>query len=165
MYAVTGHTSGIGKRLYESLSPNCIGFSRSTGFDITKHADRARIIDLCSNVDVFINNATSDMGQTLLLIELFSAWQDKPKKIINVGSRIAEIKSAVTANLSYQAEKIILKEMAIRLQGLAKCEIVYKWFGYVGTEKILKKYPHFKYPGDYITEQQACQMILNYRSD
>lgn len=33
-YAVTGHTLGIGKAIYEELSPNCIGFSKSTGYDI-----------------------------------------------------------------------------------------------------------------------------------
>ena len=31
--SITGHTSGIGKHLYESLD-NTIGFSRSNGFDI-----------------------------------------------------------------------------------------------------------------------------------
>ena len=34
-YAITGHTSGIGKALYENYLPNAIGFSRSNGFNIS----------------------------------------------------------------------------------------------------------------------------------
>ena len=162
-YAVTGHTQGIGKSLFNRLAPNCIGFSKSTGHDITNKSDRMDIIRQSHDCDVFINNANEGMGQTLLLIELFKAWKDTDKIIINVGSRIAEFSSAVKIYnlLAYQAEKLILKEMSTRLQGLEKCDIRYRWFAYVGTEKILKKYPHFKYPTDYITEQEACDIILN----
>jgi hypothetical protein len=28
--AITGHTQGIGKRLFERLSPNILGFSKSS---------------------------------------------------------------------------------------------------------------------------------------
>lgn len=162
-YAVTGHTQGIGKSLFERISPNCIGFSKSTGYDITIKECRQQIIRESSDCNVFINNATDGIGQTLLLIELFNAWKYSTKVIINVGSRIAEIPIAVSNYdlLSYQSEKLILKEMSLRLQGLETCDIRYKWFAYVGTEKILKKYPHFKYPDDYITEEQACDIILS----
>jgi short-subunit dehydrogenase len=162
-YAITGHTQGIGKSLFDRLTPNCIGFSKSTGYDITIKDCRRDIVKQSHDCDVFINNATAEMGQTLLLIELFNEWKDTNKVIINVGSRIAEFSTAVNHYnlLSYQAEKLILKEMSSRLQGLEKCDIRYRWFAYVGTEKILKKYPHFKYPMDYITEQEACDIILN----
>jgi hypothetical protein len=162
-YALTGHTQGIGKSLFSRLSPNCIGFSKSTGYDITVKECRKQIIKQSSDCDVFINNATDGIGQTLLLIDLFNEWKDTDKIIINVGSRIAEIPIAVSNYnlLTYQSEKLILKEMTQRLIGLEKCDIRYKWFAYVGTEKILKKYPHFKYPDDYITEEQACDMILS----
>ena len=161
-YAVTGHTQGIGKSLFDRLTPNCIGFSKSTGYDITDKDCRRDIIKHSNDCDVFINNATAEMGQTLLLIELFNEWKDTNKVIINVGSRIAEFPTAVNHYnlLSYQAEKLILKEMALRLQGLEKCEVRYRWFAYVGTEKILNKYPDFTYPNDYITEEQACDIIL-----
>jgi short-subunit dehydrogenase len=162
-YAITGHTQGIGKSLFDRLTPNCIGFSKSTGYDITIKDCRRDIVKQSHDCDVFINNATAEMGQTLLLIELFNEWKDTNKVIINVGSRIAEFSTAVNHYnlLSYQAEKLILKEMSSILQGLEKCDIRYRWFAYVGTEKILKKYPHFKYPTDYITEQEACDIILN----
>lgn len=161
-YAITGHTNGIGKRLYERLQPNAIGFSLTTGYDITSAIDRTRIIEEVDDCDVFINNATAGFGQTLLFLDLFKVWKDRPKTIINVGSRIAEVKylSKDKINLlKYQAEKLILKEMSHRVRVQGVCEVKYKWFGYVGTEKILKKYPHFTHR-DYITEDQAADIIL-----
>jgi hypothetical protein len=159
--AITGHTQGIGKRAYDRLCPNIIGFSRSNGYDITNPTDRERIIEESNHCDIFINNATAEFGQTLLFLELFNNWQYQNKTIINVGSRIAEIKILPKDRqdlLKYQAEKLILKEMTNRVSGL--CKIKYKWFGYVGTEKILKKYPHFT-ETDYITEDQAVDIILS----
>lgn len=162
-YAITGHTAGIGKRLYERLSPGAIGFSLSSGYDITNINDRKRIILESKNCDVFINNATAEFGQTLLFLELFQEWKNNPNKtIINVGSRIAEIKMLPPNRqelLKYQAEKLILKEMSDKVIGL--CKVKYRWFGYVGTEKILKKYPNFT-EADYITEDQAADIILSW---
>jgi hypothetical protein len=161
-YSITGHTSGIGKRLYERLSPDAIGFSSSSGYDITNINDRRKIITESRDCEVFINNATAEFGQTLLFLELFQEWKNNPNKtIINVGSRIAEIKILPPNRqdlLKYQAEKLILKEMSTKVIG--KCKVEYKWFAYVGTEKILKKYPHFT-ETDYITEDQAADIILS----
>jgi hypothetical protein len=160
--AITGHTAGIGKKLYERLHPDAIGFSLSTGYDIINTNDRKRIIVESKDCNVFINNAPASFGQTLLFLELFQEWKNDPTKtIINVGSRIAEIKMLPTNRqdlLKYQAEKLILKEMSNRVIG--QCKVRYKWFGYVGTEKILKKYPHFT-EADYITEDQAADIILS----
>lgn len=157
--AVTGHTSGIGKCLYERLSPNIIGFSLSNGYDITLKSDRLRIIDAVENCNIFVNNAPAGFAQTLLFLELYEKWKNSDKTIINVGSRIAEIFTLPESHrhlLQYQAEKLILKEMSLRVQG--KCKVKYKWFGYVGTEKILQKYPNMT---DYITENQAVDIILS----
>jgi hypothetical protein len=160
--AITGHTSGIGKCIYNRLCPSAIGFSLSNGYDITLAIDRQRIIREANNCDVFINNAPAGFGQTLLFLELFQLWKNDPTKtIINVGSRIAEIKELPINRhdlLKYQAEKLILKEMTSRVTG--SCNIKYKWFGYVGTKKILTKYPHFT-ESDYITEEQAADIILS----
>lgn len=163
-YAITGHTQGIGRRAFERLSPNIIGFSKSTGHDITQWEIRQQIIDSCRDCDIFINNATDGFAQTYLLIELAKAWKDCPEKtIINVGSRIAEI-PVLPANMihlsAYQAEKLSVKTMSMKLAPIVKCKISYKWFAYVGTEKILKKYPHFT-ASDYITEDQAVDIILS----
>jgi hypothetical protein len=160
--AITGHTQGIGKRAYDRLCPNIIGFSRSNGYDITKSDDRKRIIEESKHCDIFINNATSEFGQTLLFLELFNNWRHQNKIIINVGSRIAEIKILPDNRqelLKYQAEKLILKEMSSRVHS-SVCEVKYKWFSYVGTEKILKQYPNFT-KTDYITIDEAVDIILS----
>jgi hypothetical protein len=144
------------------LSTSAIGFSLSTGYDITVPSDRQRIIAESKDCDVFINNAHAGFSQTLLFLELFQEWKFNPNKtIINVGSRVAEIKVLPHNRqdlLPYQAEKLILKEMTSRVAGV--CKVKYKWFAYVGTEKILKKYPHFT-KSDYITEDQAVDIILS----
>lgn len=160
-YAITGHTQGIGKRLFQSLSPNSIGFSKSTGYDITLRDDRRRIIQESADCDVFINNAADGFGQLHLFLELFQEWKDKSKTIINVGSRITEItlKPERQHLLTYQAEKLILKEMSLRTVS-ETCIIKYKWFPYVGTERILAKYPHFT-PRDYISIDRAVNIILS----
>ena len=78
--AITGHTQGIGKCAFERLSPNIIGFSKSTGYDITKFNDRKRIIEESKDCDIFINNANAGFGQTYLksgekLIKQLSTWE------------------------------------------------------------------------------------------
>ena len=63
--AITGHTQGIGKCAFKRLSPNIIGFSKSTGYDITKFNDRKRIIEESKDCDIFINNAMKAHYETL----------------------------------------------------------------------------------------------------
>ena len=165
--AITGHTYGIGKCAYERLSPNVIGFARSTGYDITNADDRRKIVKESMDCDVFINNANCGFGSTFMLIELARAWTNLPeKKIINVGSRIAEVilprneMFSEKHNLYYQAQKASLKITHNNLLPLVKCQMSYKWFGYVGTEAILKKFPHLT-EKDYITMNAAVDIILS----
>lgn len=161
-YAVTGHTQGIGKRLHERLSPNVIGFSRTNGYDITRPEDRRRIIAESADCDVFINNAHRRDAQTLLFINLVKEWKDREDKtIINVGSRITDLIMPNDALdlLEYQAAKVLLKEMTYKVPNV-KCKIKYQSFGYVGTEAILAKYPHFT-EKDYISLDAACDIILS----
>jgi len=91
--AITGHTSGIGKALFDyfvSYSP--MGFSRNNGHNINHVEDRKKIINQCTDCDVFINNAYSDgtNSQLDLLQEMHSAWQGKDKLIVNVSSRVTD---------------------------------------------------------------------------
>jgi hypothetical protein len=161
-YAVTGHTSGIGLRAFQRL--DALGFSRSNGYDITNLDDRRKIVNESMNCDVFINCAHSGFSSTYMLLDIYDAWQDLPNKtIINVGSRVAEIKLPKDRRdlLTYQAEKLALKETVTRINLLAPaCKVSYRWFAYVGTEKIIAKYPHFT-PKDYITVDQAVDIILS----
>lgn len=158
--AVTGHTAGIGKCLFERLSPNVIGFSRSNGYDITIEQDRQRIVEAVRNCHVFVNNANSGFGQTLMFLDVFNSWANDPTKvIINVGSRIADciLPTDRYDLLRYQAEKTILKTMSFRVKG--QCRIKYHSLGYVSTEKIKLKYPTL--PDGCISEDQAVDLILS----
>ena len=161
-YAITGHTDGVGLGLFQHLSPDAIGFSLSTGYDIRNRSDRIRIIEESEDCDVFINNAPAGFAQTELFIELFESWKYLNKTIINVGSRIAEVDVLPKSHqflLGYQAEKLVLKEMSRRAVS-ATCKVNYRWFAYVGTPRIIAKYPEFT-EKDYISVEQAVNIILS----
>ena len=91
--AITGHTSGIGKALFDyfvSYAP--MGFSRSNGHNINHVEDRKKIVNQCAECDIFINNAYSDgvNSQLYLLQEMHNAWKGKDKLIINISSRVTD---------------------------------------------------------------------------
>jgi hypothetical protein len=164
-YAITGHNYGIGAALFEKLSPNAIGFSKSTGYDITNKEIRKRIIKESAACDIFINNAPAGFGQSELCLELWNEWKHLPKTIINVGSRIAEDHVVLNLNkshlLEYSMHKRTLKQLSIDLAKIdTLVKVKYKWFGYVGTPKILEKYPHFT-EKDFISINEAVEIILN----
>lgn len=166
-FAMTGHTSGIGQTLFEILSPNIVGFSKSSGYDINRQECRQEIIRAIADCNVFINNACPPgFSQTVLFIDLVNVWKDDPTKtIVNVGSNIANPDVILGRNrfdtLYYQAQKIALKEMTDRIRPNVKCKIIYKNFGYVGTEKILQKLST-KFPDTpYISIEDACKIILS----
>jgi short-subunit dehydrogenase involved in D-alanine esterification of teichoic acids len=90
--AITGHTSGIGLELFEIFTTNgyeVTGYSRSTGSNIEDIDVRRRIIEETVDFDIFINNAYSPNGQTMLLKELSQQWDGQPKKIINISSKLS----------------------------------------------------------------------------
>jgi hypothetical protein len=159
--AITGHTSGIGKYIFENYR-GISGFSRSNGYNICKSDDRKRILQNAENCDVFINNAHNEFGQTFLLLDIFKKWQFRNKTIVNIGSRVAE-DGLFLANhrmdlMNYRIYKSSLKSLH---EDLAQCDtsltLNYVWFGYVGTERIFKKYPDLQ---DYISVEQAATEIL-----
>jgi hypothetical protein len=162
-YAITGHTSGIGKAVSNSVS-NFIGFSKSTGYDINNRIDRERIIKQCNDVDVFINNAHDGFGQTYMLLDLFHMFKDTNKTIINVGSVIAEDETVLKNYehlLEYQIQKKSLRVLHNDLVNLdTTLNLKYTYFGYVGTERILQKYPNMT-STEYITVDKAVSIILS----
>lgn len=107
--AITGHTSGIGKALFDffvSYSP--IGFSRTNGYNINCIEDRKKIVNQCIDCDIFINNAYSDEtnSQLALLQEMYNVWQSKDKLIINISSRITDfVLPASSQEHMYQTHK------------------------------------------------------------
>jgi NAD(P)-dependent dehydrogenase (short-subunit alcohol dehydrogenase family) len=90
--AVTGHTSGIGKSIYDYFleqNNDVIGFSRSNGYNISNKEDRTNICNLSENFDIFVNNAYNnfDNSQELMLADRLESWKDTEKIIINLSSR------------------------------------------------------------------------------
>ena len=84
--AITGHTTGIGKAIFDRY-PDAIGFSRATGYDIDLYGHRVRIARESKDCDVFINNAYYDNAQIELLYELTKEFKGH---IINISSNSAD---------------------------------------------------------------------------
>ena len=102
--AITGHTSGIGKGLYEYFEKKGCrvkGFSKDTGFDISNPGDRDRIVELTRDCDLFFNNAYSGYSQ----VELARLWQQQHWSsqhfIINTSSMAAEPLAEIPKNFPW----------------------------------------------------------------
>ena len=117
--AITGHTSGIGKGLYDhfvALGYNVKGFSKDTGFDISKKENVDRIIELTRDCDLFFNNAYSGYAQ----VELAKLWQQQHWSdkhfIINTSSMAAEPLADIPNNFPwlkpYGEEKYAINEFS-----------------------------------------------------
>jgi nucleoside-diphosphate-sugar epimerase len=88
--AITGHTQGLGKALYNHFrSHTVIGFSRSNGYNIADLDNRNRILNEVKDADMFINNAYNnfDDSQLILLKDIYNLWKGTDKIIVNVSSR------------------------------------------------------------------------------
>jgi NADP-dependent 3-hydroxy acid dehydrogenase YdfG len=87
--AITGHTHGIGKALFDLLSQShdVVGYSITNGYDIGDSLVRKLIVKECKDVDVFINNAHHLIGQVDLLKKFIDCWDKQDKIIINLGSK------------------------------------------------------------------------------
>ena len=134
-YAVTGHTKRLGKALYDAL-PSCTGFSRTTGFDITKKDDRTRLIHKMSDCDVFINNAHEGFGQVELLNDVFKAWRGSDRLIINIGVDSVPYTNWQVVHQQYPVEKMALQAQSEMLHNEKnrKCKITNLCLGYIDTE-------------------------------
>jgi NAD(P)-dependent dehydrogenase (short-subunit alcohol dehydrogenase family) len=81
---ITGHTSGIGKTIYDALcADSCreiIGLSRSNGYDID--ADFDKVVEAVTGAEIFINNAYRDKQQ----LKLVEALKDKVGMMVVMGS-------------------------------------------------------------------------------
>lgn len=100
--AITGHTNGLGKAIhnyYNNLGHECIGYSRTNGFDINQKFD-----DICNAVqscDLFINNAHYEEIQAKFLFSLAS----NDLKIVSIGSESSDYYEQ--NKNSYSQEKLI----------------------------------------------------------
>ncbi len=132
--AVSGHTKRIGKAIYEAF-PNSFGFSKSNGYDITDKDARTKILHAISKFDVFINNAHEGFGQVELLNDVFSAWKDQDKLIINIGVDSVPYTNWQVVHHQYPIEKVALHSQVELLQNeKRKCKLTTLGLGYVDTE-------------------------------
>ena len=126
--AVTGHTKGIGKALYDFYQNKghfLLGFSRSNGYDIGKKTNE--IIEQAKDCEIFFNNAYSGFYQTDILFKLWEIWQNKEKLIINISSMICQSSYPYKYHKffsKYKVHKIALDIAVKELQETpSKCQV------------------------------------------
>ena len=157
--AITGHSKGIGKALFDKLSTNHTveGFSRSNGYDID--TKQSIIIRSSNNSDVFINNAYSGFAQLDLLKGMYNQWKDSSNKtIVNIISRTKYYKVGQTQNDEYSAHKKALDDLASTMlfnRGRKKCRIINVNPGYVRTDMV----SHVSEDVEMLTAQEVADCI------
>lgn len=128
--AVTGHSSGIGKGLYDFFSQKfeVKGFSKENGYDIN---DYDRILEESVDCELFINNAYSYYKQS----EIVDAWAKQHKDykhlIISTSSIAAEplleIESIMPHLTFYAKEKYAINRASWGVNhcdGLCKSSVI-----------------------------------------
>ena len=135
--AITGHSKGIGKALFEELTKrgnHVVGYSRSNGFDISISNVRDRIIDESSEIDVFVNNAHSMPGQFELLESFTNIWSEQNKLIVNIGSKIVYSDIVPVFAQSYFEDKKRQYEFIRNRLFLPKPQIMHLMLGIIDTD-------------------------------
>jgi NADP-dependent 3-hydroxy acid dehydrogenase YdfG len=137
---VTGHTSGLGKTLYDRLSEkhHTIGLSRSNGHDLSKDIASFQV----ENFDVYINNAYHAYAQVDLLYQLFEQNKYRNCTIINIGSVSAD-GNKDTIN-EYAVHKSALEKACSQLQLIdTDCKVIHLKLGRMNTPMTdsRKEYP------------------------
>jgi hypothetical protein len=102
---ITGHTSNIGKAIYDKYP--ALGLSRTNGYDIN---DTMEIIDIIrkNNPKVFINNAYSGIAQSNILLGIYE--NNLSCKVISMGSMSVYRQDAKSkAQIQYSSDKLHLK--------------------------------------------------------
>lgn len=116
--AITGHTSGVGKAIYEyflSHGHEVIGMSRTTGFDLN---DIERVISVAKKCDVFINNTYFGNSQTELVKRLCQSC-----KVITFGSIAADYVRELDSD--YARDKKELQDTCAELSLLPNTRLLY----------------------------------------
>ena len=137
--AITGHTRGIGAAIFTLLNNEghtVTGYSRTNGFDISHPEKIAEITKLCSDIDVFINNAWQDWAQIDLLYSVFAQWKSLDRLILNMGSNSGD--RTKNYEHKYATSKTALDEACNQLNHVSgsRCRVVNLRPGWVRTERI-----------------------------
>ena len=173
-YAVTGHTGDIGSALIKKL-PNYKGFSKSNGYDMVCDHDQVnaphifrRIVEELVEYDVIFNLAHDHNLQSNIINAICGRYNDKEITIVSVGSDITEI--ALPKEREHLRDYQFFKHKLKITNNLQKkfmesnknrnIKLRYVSFGYVATNKMLKKNPKIvNHP--HLTVDQAVEKILD----
>lgn len=131
--AITGHTRGFGKYMFDKLMSEgneMLGFSKSTGYDITKKDIRKSIVDQIKEFDIFINCAQQGFAQTEMLYDLFYEWQNKKKIIINLGSNARDFTNR-DRPYDYSVQKLALNHASKQLGRSGICKVTTVDYGFL----------------------------------
>lgn len=131
--AITGHTRGFGKYMFRHLFEDgheVLGFSKSTGYDITNKKHRESIIEQAEEFDIFINCAQARFAQTELLYNLFDKWDTQKKMIINIGSNARDFTNK-NQPYKYGVQKLALNHASKQLGRAGICKVVTMDYGYL----------------------------------
>lgn len=130
LIAITGHTSGLGKSIFDKT--NSIGFSRSNGYDINQPQP---IVEAAKNFDVFINNAYSGFAQVGMLYNIYESWKNQDKLIVNISSNSSDgIKNKIHP---YAIHKAALDKASEQLSNLGnRCRVVNIKPGWIDTPRV-----------------------------
>jgi len=157
--AITGHTKGIGKALFDNLikaGHTCYGFSRSNGYDITDKQSQENIIGRSLKCDVFINNAYNGFSQEELLDLIYNEWKDcDDKTIVVINSRT---RFGVARNRVYAHSKKQLHHKTIKCfsDPEKRCRVISISPGYVKTNMTsTDEYSEFKM----MTPEELAELI------
>lgn len=128
--AITGHTRGIGKKISEyfsSLGYEIVGFSRSTGCDLSIEENKQSAIQKIIDCDIFVNSAFVSIEKTYsqhsyipieILFEVHKAWKDNPEKqifVISSSTHWSLLLSYDYGYAGYQVHKMALDQAAFLL--------------------------------------------------
>jgi len=157
---ITGHTSGLGKTLYDVLSKDheVLGLSRNNGHDLSLDLSSFVIDDF----DVYINNAYYGYAQVDLLYQIFNRNKYKDCTIINIGSVSAD-GNKDTVN-EYAIHKAALEKTCSQLQLIdSDCRVVHLKLGRMNTPMTdhNKDYPRME--TEYVTN--VIEWIINQPKD
>lgn len=158
---VTGHTSGIGKEIFDYLEwkgNNVRGYSRSNGFNMADRQGDAIISDILTNdLDVVFNNAWYPRVQNKIMKVLHEQWKDRENKyIINTGSA-SIYQEGLTGNV-YNLDKKELAEYSVAAAfdwpHINKCKCMTVSLGWTNTPMV------GEHEG-FITAYEAALILLN----
>lgn len=149
--AITGHTRGIGKALWDRLEERGLelrGYSKSNGYNLQRVSTCKKVVQevVDWNADVFINNAYVPDNQVRLLYLLYEHWEQKPRLIVNCGATSSDSitnfsQMGYNENWTpYVSDKARLDWASLQLANMfkqGKCRVSLMKPGFVDTDSTL----------------------------